>query len=152
MGIKISKNKVWAGIFLLFGGFVLSEAISMPYRVDADTAIRGGFFPGILSVMIILLSIILLFMKNEPSSKESINRKSLIKGLLIVGGIAAYIFLLTKLGFLIAGFLFVVLCARTLGEQSWAKVILYSALMVLTIHIVFVVLLNVRFPIGIFGI
>ncbi|KUO58357.1 MAG: hypothetical protein APF84_15365 [Gracilibacter sp. BRH_c7a] len=152
MGIRFSKNMAWGIIFLLFSGFVLSESLSLPYRPDAEIAIRGGFFPTILSSLLIILNIILIFQKNKDSDKEkTVSRKAIIRVSSIVGGIIAYIILLPVLGFIVSAFLFVVLCVRTLGEQSWKKASLFAFLMVIAVYVVFHIFLNVRFPVGILG-
>jgi hypothetical protein len=145
MQLRKNPNVIWAILFLLLSGFFFYEASRMPYRADVVTAVRGGFFPMILSCLLALLSLLLLFDKKIVNGKP-LPRPSLKQLLIVIAGMVGYIALLHFVGFTIAALCFMVLTSRVLGRVKWLESVLVSAGMVAVIHLVFVVWLNVRFP------
>jgi putative tricarboxylic transport membrane protein len=62
----------------------------------------------------------------------------------------AYVFIVTRLGFIMTTFLFLSSFGLVLGERRWLKLILFAAVTPVAIYLIFSTILNVPLPSGLF--
>jgi hypothetical protein len=74
-------------------------------------------------------------------------RRRIIGAALLAG---AYVFSVSKIGFIITTFFFLLFFGLVLGERRWLRLILFAALTPVAIYMIFSTILNVPLPPGLF--
>jgi hypothetical protein len=138
-----------AFFFIAVSCYVLFSAQSFPGKIDNVPG--PGYFPTILSILLIVLSLLLLVTSGNASnaplgifSKE----KRLVLG---AGGITiVYFGLLIVAGFLVATPLYLIALFRYFKMTSWRSVLLTSAITTAASYAIFTTVLEVQLPSGMF--
>ena len=119
----------------------------------------AGFFPFIGGVLLISLSTILLIWTRIGKEAEKgkiikfFPQKDSLKRLVITLSVLfMYSVSLVYLGFFITTFLFMILLLKCLEPQRWMTVLIIAFLTSISAYSLFVILLKVQLPIGVFGI
>jgi putative tricarboxylic transport membrane protein len=116
-----------------------------------------GLFPFLTSIAMALLSGLLLWssvtkgMVNNDRIEvwgKDINWRKIILTLL---SLFIYVFLLSKLGYLLATFLLLIFLFKIIEPQKWSVAILSSSLAVLVTYVIFNWWLQAQFPEGLLG-
>jgi len=112
----------------------------------------SGFLPFGASLAVGVLSgILFLKERGKQIDKSSQPVRQAIKAqnsILIVCVLLIYPFLLSKLGYFVSTFLFVLFCVKIVGAQKWRIVLLISIVTAIIAYLFFVVWLDVRTPEG----
>lgn len=148
MKIFLSSDRIAALLFLCvvlvygWGGTQLTASLQ-------GDVIGPAFFPQILTVLGIVLSV-LLFVQGAPSTKkEKVDGDgSDIMALVPAAMLLAYALVFELLGFLLATPLFLIVAFRYLGHPSWIGVLGYSGLVTAVTFALFQHLLDIRLPLG----
>ncbi|MCH1626829.1 tripartite tricarboxylate transporter TctB family protein [Fredinandcohnia quinoae] len=136
-------------IFLMvisIGYLVLSYRLpSYPYvPVDSDAV------PITLGFILLILSILLFFQKDEKNEEENKLPKGEIKVLLtVLFLVLLFIILLEFLGFIISTALFLYFCSWFLGYKKWLSNVIVSLSIPLFIYFLFTSFLKIQLPQGI---
>jgi putative tricarboxylic transport membrane protein len=121
----------------------------------------AGFFPFMGGVILISLSIMLLISTIMGKEKEMEDgklikffpQKDSVKRLVITLSILfMYSISLVYLGFFIATLLFMILLLKLLEPQRWTTSLIIAFLTSISAYLLFVTLLKLQLPIGVFGI
>ena len=122
------KEGMGALVFFIFGLFGLLAIIRLP--IGSTRRPDVAFFPVVLSVLLMLLSLVLLgraVRANVKEQRQILWGEDWPKLIPAVLGVAGYVFLLIPLGYLIATFGVLILFAR-LVKCSWKASLLISFL------------------------
>lgn len=119
----------------------------------------AGLFPFIVSIILICLSVMVLIpaimkqrRKKVITEKFFPEKDSLKKVLSSVLALFIYQMALEPLGYLITTFLFMIFLLKFIEPQKWIKNLIVAFLTTLSSYTIFVILLKVRLPKGIFQI
>ncbi len=142
-------NFVVALFFIALSCYVLFSAQSFPGKIDNVPG--PGYFPTILSIILILLSVLLIAssgkVDNAPlgifSKKNSI--------VFIAGGVTlAYLGLIYVFGFLMATPLYLIAILRFFRMRNWRSVVLTAGITTAASYAIFTTVLEVQLPSGLF--
>ena len=119
----------------------------------------AGFFPFIGGVILISLSIMLLIWTSmgKEAGRDKITKffpqKDSLKRLVITLSVLfMYSISLVYLGFFITTSLFMILLLKLLEPQKWTTTLIIAFLTSISAYLLFVTLLKLQLPIGVFGI
>ncbi len=141
-------------------GLGIAVAVSS-YRLRLGTLANPGpglapFFLGIilsLCSLPILVRSFLVIMRNQKHEDEPIWSGIQFKKLIIVvASLLGYWVFLEKIGFVLTTFLLLLILFKTVDSQRWRSVYVASTLTVIVIYIVFVIVLRVDLPSGVWRI
>ena len=140
------------GLFWLGIGLLLSFW-AVRYELGGVVQPGPGFFPFLLGLLLILLSLLSLFGKvkrisvRDPTISPSLpgGWKKVVYAVVILT-LAALFF--EKVGYLITFFLLILLSMRGAGPQSWKRILLVALLTTLGVYLVFILLLGQPMPPG----
>ena len=145
----------YSGIFwILLGGVI--TASSFYYGVGSFSTPGPGFITFGAGAILTILSL-LLFISSTRSKGSGQSLRSLWEGrqtgkaFYILGLLAAYMLLVTPLGFLISTFFLLILLFRVQASYSLKTVIFLSAASTIASMVVFDVWLGVQLPRGFMG-
>jgi hypothetical protein len=110
----------------------------------------AGFFPMLLAVMLMILSLVLVIPKNaeerSPFSARHLGRVSMLFVALLV-----YFAFLEYLGFVIMSFLLMAFCFIRVARQRWYAALFWAFVSIGLAYLLFDVLLKSNLPRGVFG-
>ncbi len=133
---------------------VLYLALSFQMPMGRVRQPGAGVFPVISGFLLLLGSVSALWegMKQRNSEKVELPAGSdLLRLLAVLGGVLGYLILLPVLGQLISSTLFCFVLIRALSSLSIWRVVLYAVLMAGAAYVLFVRILMLPMPAGIFA-
>lgn len=133
---------------------VLYLALSFQMPMGRVRQPGAGVFPVISGFLLLLGSVSALWegMKQRNSEKVELPTGSdLLRLLAVLGGVLGYLILLPVLGQLISSTLFCFVLIRALSSLSMWRVMLYAVLMAGAAYVLFVRILMLPMPVGIFA-
>ena len=146
----LTADRVGAVLFLAFSIVYGLEGAQLTATLQVDV-VGPAFFPGMLAVLAVGLSLVLLF---KPSGQAGL---TLLTGEGLRGGLPAGVVLLLLIGYTLtfefaglvpATLVFLALCFKFLGQPTWRGAWLLSAIITATVYGVFVLALGVQLPKG----
>ncbi|MCI8660119.1 MAG: hypothetical protein HFG54_07730 [Lachnospiraceae bacterium] len=164
--LSSGAERILAGIvFLMISAVIGFYMIPKTIKGSAGTGIANNprIFPAIYTICLAGASLLLFFMglkeclkhkerlRSEPIKRELVRLFLLDSlSLIIFAGLSVIFCVLAPLlGFFFSGFLVMAAAAFYLGNRGIRWVILFPAVFMVLLWLVFVVLLSVRFPAGI---
>ena len=142
-------NFVVALFFIALSCYVLFSAQSFPGKIDNVPG--PGYFPTILSIILILLSVLLIASsgKVENAPLGIFSKKNSI--VFIAGGVTlAYLGLIYVFGFLMATPLYLIAILRFFRMRNWRSVVLTAGITTAASYAIFTTVLEVQLPSGLF--
>lgn len=141
-------DKIFSIILCLISAVVYYSASQFDMSYIGDTGLGPDFFPKVVSVILIVLSI-LIFILNGKDKKTEKNPN--IKYTLITIGIfAVYIVLIGKIGYLVSTILFSFAIISLLKKDSIVLKVVYSIIFPVGLYLLFTYAFKVSLPTGIF--
>ena len=145
------------GVFI----FITTNTIPLMVAVEKSSVINSRFFPKLLSVLLIILSIIMsaenYFKKASDGVRESDDKKESQTGnhawmrLIVLGVLCLlYFFAFEPLGFLVSSALFMFGFSLILKTRKWYVILSLSVVSPLLVYLLFNTLLGAPLPEGIF--
>jgi hypothetical protein len=142
--MKFIPDKKCAIAMLLFSMAYCYFSVSL--EADFDPT-KEKYFPFILSVAMITLSILLFFLPSQHSTSWPKARQWL-KIVLLIGALFLYSLLLSNVGFLISASLLMAVCMWEFGaKRRW--IVPVSVTVVISFYIIFDRVLGLNLPAGI---
>lgn len=138
------------------GGLMLSAAyLGMSVRLPFGELARpgAGIFPIIVGAILVFASLSTLWEGWRMPADEQVEfpaGRDRLRLLVLLAALFVYILALPWLGQIVASSLFLMLVMRVLSDVGWPRVIAYSLAISAALYIVFVHLLGVPMPRGIF--
>jgi putative tricarboxylic transport membrane protein len=141
-------------VMLIFSMAVIEGARRMP--PSGTFGPGAGFLPFWLGATMAILSIILLVSATrepaQPSGRSPFPKGRAVLAILeTVGALAAFIFLLETLGFLLATALLTAFLLRVVEREGWLITVTVALANAAGLYIVFRILLGVSLPKNLFG-
>ncbi len=148
-------DKIIGLIMLIFSLFIIEESMRMPN-------VAGNFEPGIrflpfwLGILMACLSVLLMvnaWRKSAEATKKKLmpNRRALLSIVLIIVGLAVYVFLLETLGYLITTTLFNIFLLSVVMRAKWKMTLGVGIGTSVGLYVLFQILLEVNLPKNVFG-
>lgn len=132
-------------ILLGLGGIYFSK--DFVNNIEGD--VGPSFYPIIISIITIMLSIILLiqtYREKKESDKSNFTKQGLKKVGIAVIAFFVYFNMISKIGFIISSFIFMSLFMVVLGLRDWKKYILLPLGSTIVMYYIFSVFLKIRLP------
>jgi hypothetical protein len=160
VSVKINQEHLIGLVCIAVAGVILSITPSFP-KGQAAAGITGpAFFPNLLAFVYILCGIYQIwhgFARKEKYAaigagtlKEIAAHGQTRTAYLILGLVAAFIFLLDILGFIIMTLIFLFIFMKRLGVTT-LKTVMYSFIFTLSIYFLFGWLFTISLPSGLLG-
>lgn len=147
------RNLIVSFVFMAFGIFLLVESMGIKQMMKND--VGSGFFPKVIAVAIIAVSLIRLVMTLlEPVGEKKESNSDKAGGWLSILLIGAYVVAFRPVGFIIdtAVYLFLQMLVLTPKEKRNIPLLGVIAIVApLCIYTLFVYAINTPLPKGIFG-
>jgi len=140
------------GLGLLFSAAYLGMSLQLPFgQVDQPGA---GVFPILVCIILVIASLTTVWegWKMDRAQRVDLPAGGAGKRLLgLTGLLLGYFLALPWLGQFISSTLFCVLLIRVLSDLGWPRIVAYSLAISIALYVVFVFLLKVPMPRGIWG-
>jgi len=143
----IPGDRIWGIVILILGGAYLIEGIRIPPAAFGDP-LGPRIFPTILGISMAACGISLL-LKPEPRGAQPILvRSAFIQVLILCALLLLYAISLPWLGYILATFSLVWMAALIMGERSFIKGLVVSAVFSAGIFFLFTRVLTIPLPLG----
>lgn len=147
MKIKSQKD-FWSGLMFIVvgGGFAIG---ALNYSFGSSARPGPGYFPVGLGALLAILGGLILFeaLTIETEDGEPIGPFAWKPLIVILGAVAAFGFLLPRLGMVISLPLLVLVSAYASDEHTWVGSIINAAVIVTMSYLIFVVGLKLTIPV-----
>ena len=146
-----------SGIFWLTVGLLLS-LWSIRYQIGNLINPGSGFFPFLLGILLIFLSLVLLIGQTKKLSlpTETISYSTPWVGSKKVAYTSLILllatFLFEKIGYLLTIFLLIIFLMYGAGSRGWKTILFIAFFSAMGVYLVFVLLLKQLYPLGLLGI
>ena len=154
--VKWSRSKGYIAVGAIGVGLsVLYLALSFQMPMGRVRQPGAGVFPVISGFLLLLGSVSAIWEGFKIRKTEEIELpkgSDLFRLLAVLGGILGYLILMPILGQLVSSTLFCLVLIRALSNLPIWRVILYAVIMAGLAYLLFVRLLMLPMPVGIFGI
>jgi putative tricarboxylic transport membrane protein len=154
--VVMKHPDIASGLFWLVIGLGLSLWSLSAYEIGRLTEPGTGFLPLALGVILLLLALTVLAgqwrKKKDPEPVETLadwRGGGKVAGTILVMAVAALLF--EALGVLLTFFLLIVLLMKGVERQGWKRALITALLTTAGVYVLFVLLLEVQLPQGIFG-
>lgn len=142
----LTANRIIGIVLIIFAGAVWSMAQGFP-----DQSVQGpgtAFFPQVMSILLIFLSICLIFINPLEAAEEKLTKEKRITFLLTIAVIVSYILITPQLGYVITTLGAVFLMVGLLGDMKWWKRLITAFVITGIVFAAFEWLFNVPLPQG----
>ncbi|MGI5836811.1 MAG: tripartite tricarboxylate transporter TctB family protein [Chloroflexota bacterium] len=141
-------------VFLLFSAFVVWQSLELKFYTSLGPG--PGFFPFWLAIFLGALSLGMIyqatFKPEEPMPSDFFaSKKGYLKCLAIILALTFIVRFMDELGFRLSSFIFYMFLLFALGRQNIIVALLVSLAGSWGVYYVFVELLKVILPVGMFG-
>jgi hypothetical protein len=128
--------------------FVIMESLKFK-TAGASLTLGPGFYPRLLSVLLILLSIciIVISLRSKDDAKLVLINNRVLSGIVIIIG---YGIVFNILGFVLSSMIMFALISKAMGGSNWKIILTNSILIPVGIYLVFNNFLRVPLPWGLF--
>ncbi len=152
------RSDIIAGVVLFaFAGILFISAGFMPTREGVAQALNTGFYPRLLAIILAVLSVLLVIettRKNDDTKKVGPWWESFSAFILFVvtlGLLILFPIVMTTLGFATASFMFITSLVTLLSEKGKRKPLMIIGIsfgITLVVYVVFKMVLEIPFPVG----
>ena len=111
----------------------------------------SAFFPAILAVLMILLSLFLIIPKRKEGESVLVWSTILRRIIPVLTALLVYVFLLEYLGFIVTGVLLMTFLFMRVGSQRWFLAPLEAFISIGLAYLLFRVLMKSNLPVGLLG-
>jgi putative tricarboxylic transport membrane protein len=150
--VKNAPDVVGGIVAVIIGLVSLSEGIRLAPM--GNSAVAGDHtLPLLLGVVMVVLGLLLIFMPNKADFEVKFPEKTtLLKMIAVFAVMCGYWAVMTYLGYLLTTWLALIFLYRIMGPYPWKKSVLFAAVTVAVVYVVFVVWFNTMLPEGRFNI
>jgi len=151
----IKADLITGIVLLLLSGLVIGEALRMP--PSASFGPGAGFLPFWIGVILAILALLLLAspwtrkVTQKDTASPFPGKQALLAITGVLGGLAAYIFLIEVLGFLVDTFLYVAFLLGVVERERWQMTVSVAFFTTFGLYLIFQVLLRIGLPKNMFG-
>ena len=144
-------NLIAAAVFALIGAGMIAAVSNFEYNGLAD--IGAAFWPRVLGVLLIILAAAYAaetFLSSEETIRIDFKTEGLKRVYSMCGILLVFSICIRVLGFFCGAAFFIPSCMWVFGERNRKNLLAITAGVVLLVYLVFVVLLQIGLPSGIF--
>lgn len=161
-GCELSNRlkKVVPSLLMVLFGFTVILIIPYQIRQTNDTELGADFFPYLMGGLIVLLSLISMFteffkVKNRSDAHDNgkergVEKSSYVRFILILIGLISWVVFVPIFGFVLTNVLITTGLMWVIGNRNPYLLFLVPVLLTAFLYYLFVVLLYVSFPEGLF--
>jgi putative tricarboxylic transport membrane protein len=142
-----SADRIWGIVILIFGGVYLVEGIRIPPAAFGDP-LGARIFPTILGSSMAACGAFLAIQPQSRGKQPVLVRRSFIQVLILCALLLLYAISLPWLGYFLATFLLVWMAARIMGERSFIRGVVISAVFSAGVFFLFSRVLTIPLPLG----
>lgn len=144
-------NRVSGMVVCLIAIAILWQGRSL--HIGSLRAPGPGFFPSLLAVALIVLSLFLIIPSQKKEKKLlNLSSQTLSRVLTVYLVLLAYFFILPYLGFFISGFILMIFLFAVIDRQTLKMATLRAFIFMVLAYLLFDVLLKSQLPQGVLGI
>lgn len=147
------RNLVVSILFLAFGVFLFVQSMGVKHMMKND--VGSGFFPKVIAIAMIAVSLVRLVMTLKEEEKEAKKSNSDPKGgWMTIALVSLYVLAFNEVGFLIATVIYLFLQMLVLTPAEKRNIPLLAGISIAApvfIYTLFVYVINTPLPKGIFG-
>jgi putative tricarboxylic transport membrane protein len=143
----ISGDRIWGIVILILGGAYLIEGIRIPPAAFGDP-LGPRVFPTILGISMAACGAFLLIKPEPRGGQPILVRRPLIQVLILCALLLVYAISLHWLGYLLATFLLVWMAAILMGDRSFIRGLVISAVFSAGVFFLFTRVLTIPLPLG----
>ncbi len=143
----IPGDRIWGIVILILGGAYLIEGIRIPPAAFGDP-LGPRIFPTILGISMAACGASLLIKPEPRGAQPILVRRSFVRVLILCALLLLYAISLPWLGYLLATLLLVWMAALIMGERSFIKGLVVSAVFSAGIFFLFTRVLTIPLPLG----
>jgi putative tricarboxylic transport membrane protein len=152
-----TKKEIMGALFFVCLGLFLAWQ-SLQYRLWARIGPRAGFFPFVIGILIVVLSLVIIIgtLRKRSDPKERQPRAADETGVAIYSKVFCYAIsialfgvLITSVGSEITSFAFLLFLLKFVEKQSWTRTIVVALVSITVSYLLFVRALSVQLPEGI---
>ncbi len=142
-----SGDRIWGIVILIFGGVYLIEGFRIPEAVIGDP-LGPRIFPTILGCSMAACGAYLIIKPEGGGVQPILVRRSFIQVLFLCALLLLYAIILPWLGYLPATFLLLLIAAMIMGERSFTRGLVISAVFSAGVFLLFTRVLTIPLPLG----
>lgn len=150
------RNKdTFLGIVLLIASVIYLIGVQRFPPVNVEfRASSPSFLPNLLGVALAVLSIFLTIEGYRSAPAPILNiqasKKNIIRAAVLLAALVLFILFFDILGFAVSAFILTAGLQLLLGEKNIIRTLIVALIVSAVLYVIFVVLLRVSFPVGIF--
>jgi hypothetical protein len=147
--LEKQRERIFFAVIALVALFVVFRSYN--YEIGTIDSPKMGFFPFIIGVAILILSLGMYIFAKAGAEKqaETVGRNGLIRVASFIVAIVIYAVFLEQLGFLVGTFLLLVFLVKLMGQPGWGIPLLFSLICVTICWMLFKNWLGLPLPAGI---
>jgi putative tricarboxylic transport membrane protein len=142
-----SGDRIWGIVILIFGSVYLVEGIRIPSAAFGDP-LGARIFPTILGISMAACGAYLAIKPQSRGEQPILVRRSFLQVLILCALLLLYAVSLPWLGYFLATLLLVWMAARIMGERSFIRGVVISALFSAGVFFLFSRVLTIPLPLG----
>ncbi|ONI41761.1 hypothetical protein AN396_03210 [Candidatus Epulonipiscium fishelsonii] len=141
--MKITVKQIFPGILIIISLFFIYEGIVNIGFWDGDNGPKGGFYPTIIAVVLLIGSIVSLMQSLKEDKAEFFRDdfKVIFAGAAIIAG-AMLIGLLPSIA------IYLIIWMKVIEKMSWKSTLIFAGATTIIVYLVFGVWLAIQFPMG----
>ncbi len=143
-------NIIFSAIIFLVGLIFFVTSLGFGPGTSGDVGV--GFFPKIVSIFVMALSVIIIFQEIKKNNQEILLTNASKKALLVALIMVIYVIVMNFIGFIIATPIVIATMLYLVGEKDKIKLVAIPVGITALVYVCFVMGLNVRLPISFLGI
>lgn len=140
-------DKIFSIILCIISATIYYSASNFDMSYIGDTGLGPDFFPKIISIILIVLSILIFISKDNKKREKNTNIKYTLMTILIF---ALYIILIGKIGYLVSTIFFSFMIISLLKKNSIILKVVYSIIFPVGLYLLFTYAFKVSLPTGVF--
>ena len=140
-------NRVWGILLCAVGAFYLIEGFNLPPAAIGDP-LGPLVFPTILGLSMVACGVYLAVRPGPRTTPAVLSRRTFPQVLILFALLLLYSAAISWVGYLFSTAIFVFITAFLMGERSWPKGLVISALFSAAIFFLFVRILTIPLPLG----
>jgi len=135
-------------------------SIPSQVKIYQEGIVNTRFMPYLLTILILICGLTdivkgLLLIRREPEQAAeeetaSMKKSGYLRVAAAAAGVALWLILLPKLGFMLASVLLTAGIMLLAGNKSWIQIVLVSLILTIAVYCVFKLALNLKLPQGLF--
>ncbi|MDQ0152198.1 putative tricarboxylic transport membrane protein [Moryella indoligenes] len=150
------RNLTTSIIFLLFGAFMLVQALGVKHKIESD--VGSGYVPAFIAICLIIVSVakLILTVTGKSPADEVKEKKDSdwLGGVVTIAMMALYMFCFEPIGFVLSSAVYLFAQITWFSNSENRKPILFaiiSIMLPIAIDALFVYAIKMPLPKGVFG-